>query len=143
MRGFIVKKAIAKINVAIHIRSKPKPTTIMSPAPINSRSPAVENKPTVVLLDTSFSDRLKKIAAIIANIQTIMKTTIAAATNGRISEMVMLVVTGVWLANWDRVPKLPFQVGYISCRRFVMLGRIIAIAIAMAAIPPTMAAMKP
>jgi len=85
VEGFTVKKAIARSKAAIHIRIRPKPKTMMSRAPISSSNPAVENRPTVVFDETSFSDFLMKKAAMIEKTQRIMKTTIAAETKGSMS----------------------------------------------------------
>ncbi len=56
--GLMLKKAIANINVAIHIRISPNPKIMMSIAPIKSINPVVENNPTFVLAERRISDRL-------------------------------------------------------------------------------------
>lgn len=65
---FIVKKAIAKISDAIHIRIAPIPIRMISTAPIKRSSPVVENNPTLVLSESCLSERLIKKVAIMANI---------------------------------------------------------------------------
>jgi len=58
--GFIVKKAIAKISVAIHNRIRPNPKRMISTAPMRSSNPVVENSPTFVLAESCLSERLKR-----------------------------------------------------------------------------------
>ena len=105
-----MKKAIANISVAIQIKMNPTPSMINA-APINSSKPVVENKPVADLTEISFSERLKKKAAIIAKIQTTTITNRIAARKGIIAEGSMLLVSGV-MPESDA--QSPFQLGYIA-----------------------------
>jgi hypothetical protein len=70
--GFIEKKAIARISVAIHMRIRPT-AIIVSTAPINISSPVVPNKPTPVFVDRSPSDFLRKIAVMMTKTKSTTK----------------------------------------------------------------------
>ena len=105
-----MKKAIAKISAAIHIRRKPMPMMVRH-APISSSSPVVENNPTFVFADRCLSERLVKKAETIANIQRITRTAIIAAMKGATSEKVILFVLAFMPENDEMVDQLPFQSG--------------------------------
>jgi len=90
-----VKKAIAKISVAIHNRSRPNPKAMIRTAPIRSSIPVVENNPTFVLVESCLSERLTKKVANIANTKSMTRITIAAVMKGITSPKVMLLVFGV------------------------------------------------
>lgn len=109
---FIVKKAIARSKIAIHISKNPNPTAIIKIAPMKRSTPAVPNKPTFVLSFTCVSDLLKKNVEMIAKTQTTTKT----ATNVMINpEMRGIRSDGLTLAvvgdKPERVDQSPFQSG--------------------------------
>lgn len=138
-----MKKAIAKISVAIHNRSRPSPKAMISTAPIKSSNPVVENNPTFVLAESCLSERLTKKVAIIANTQSVTRTTIAAVMKGITSPKEMLLMFGVIPENDEMVDQSPFQLGYSFIRKSLMFGRMIAIPIATDKTTPTMPAIMP
>jgi hypothetical protein len=82
--------------------------TIVRIAPMSSRSAAVENKPTLVLAERVFSDRLAKMAAIMMKIQRIRNTKSSLSIKGATVLMVMFEVFGV---NPESFDQSPFQLG--------------------------------
>lgn len=63
--GLIEKKAIARINIEIHMRMKPI-AMIVNTAPISNSNPVVPNKPTPAFIESVLSDFLMNIATIMA-----------------------------------------------------------------------------
>jgi hypothetical protein len=55
--GFIWKKATARSNSEIHIRSNPMPTAMINTAPMSISKPDVENKPTPDFAESEISER--------------------------------------------------------------------------------------
>ena len=108
--GLIWKNATAINSTPIHIMRRPM-ITIVRPAPINSNRDAVENKPTLDLVASIFSERLTKKA------QTMMKIhriTNAATTPSKTETTVLEVrfeVLGVMPEIDESDDHLPFQDG--------------------------------
>ena len=84
-----------------------------------------------------------KKAAIIEKTQRITKTIIAAVINGIMSPKPMLLVLGVTPDSDGREDQSPFQLGKTFIKKFVMLGRTIAIPTATATATPTTPEMTP